>query len=388
MGYVRAGRANGGTPREGETDVLDWLKNLWKKAAHGASRPMTATWIPADRAGGVGGESLVPNESYVQITVKRMFLRDARNFWKEKSPVAHSFVSLQREGAGEVTIPFIVDAGKLGEIDPDAAQLIIVKNIDVMPPTPYIGESIEVGIGLCAAVSRDYLKNLLGVLGSLSAVVGSTPLTSALNIVPTLKDAAEQFLGIGDDVELRIGVVNGFNPNVGADADGSIDMAALKTGVYALVAAPADSNIQKVLEYRDGELLYRASDAQLYRVEFDHLVFEISQSKERSAWGAFSDLLTQKKVVLDAASNGNLDENQAYKDAMAVFKKTVVGSADLTEVDRIRIWKGLEKLALQYAGDDGQAIKQSADAGSSMRDVFAAYTVEQARDAGPLPSLL
>lgn len=358
------------------------VKSLFSSGLREESRPRSFAMIQPDRAPGISGRPIPANRCYVKVTLARMQLRDSRFLNKEYYPLVHSFVELSRQGADRVTVPFVAGPAQLSDLGKGEEQVILAKNVDLIGPTPYIGGNLNVAIGLCAAVAKDYLDNLLGVLGSISGVVGGTALTSALNMIEPLKSGAESLLGMSKQVKLKVGLVNGFSPTAtgGGGVTVNSDEHQLLDGYYALVNIEESSGFGDWLHFTDGQLLVEYANGDRLPVKEDHLVFQISQYDSMPDWNRIPGLNEARLAVLDAAIKDGLDSAN-YAERFAAFKSLVAGNADLVASDRLIILKGLESEASDYAQgkapielhgnlDAAEALAATAARGPSVNDAW------------------
>jgi hypothetical protein len=330
----------------------DVIKELFTEGIRDEAQPRTFTRITPERAECIGGDVLEPHQCYIKVSIARMQLRDRRFLHKVYYPVVHSFVELSRQGADRVTVPFIAGPSQLADLAKGSEDVILTKNVDVCGPAPYIGGEVNVAIGLCAAVAKDYLDNLLGVLGSLSALVGGTALTSALNIIEPLKSGAESLLGRSADVQLKVGLIDTFSPRSGSpDYNSDPEPGLLLDGFYALVNVDEAQGLGPRLHFEDGQLVVKNGDVPA-SVSPDHLVFRIAQYEKMPDWSRFPKLAQARLDVLRAAALGGL-EGDEYRKQFGSFKAVVIENVDLVASDRVIIIRGLEEEAKAYGGSPG-----------------------------------
>ena len=355
----------------------DSIKEIFRRS----SRSQTFDRIPPENAGDVGGLPLVANECYVEVKLSRMHLRYDGFLNKEYYPLAHSFVELAREGSDRVIVPCVAQPKQLSTAAGEGNEdLIVVQNIPLMGPTPYIGGAVSVAIGLCAAERRDYLDDLLGVLGSLSGIVGGTALTGALNVIAPLKEGAESLLRLSDKVQLRLGVINGFSPTTGGRSG---DESALLDGYYAVIGVDERENNGPLLQFRNNQLLVEYKDSGIRPVTQDHLVFEIIQHDVLADWSRIPGLYAARQKVHDAAINKGLDSD-AYRHAFGAFKLAIVASADLTAADRVIIVDAMAKQAEQFANYPPVDLHGPADPATVLAEMAAlGLSLSEARKISP-----
>ena len=360
-------------------DAFERIRNVFQRPTN----ERTFAMIAPERAGNRGGTPIEPKKAYVQFRLRRMRLRYAGFLHKEFYPVVHSFVEVSRKGANRVTVPYVAGPGQLSELDKGEEQVILTQNVDLIGPTPYIGGTVNLAVGLCAAQAKDYLSNLVGVMGSLSDVLGTNPLTSVLAIVEPLKGAAESFLGLDGQVQLKIGTTNGFAEPRGDARDNAgdntnSDESVLVDGLYALVAVPEKDGWGPWFQWAGGELRVQFNNGKVTPVEHDYLVFEITQSPEMPDWSRLPDLNKKAETVQTVAAKDGLDAD-SYREAFAALKVAVIESADLIDSDRVRIIRGTEKQAkdlsdrlgeppdgLGLRGEKATALGRAVDAGPSI----------------------
>jgi len=369
---------------------------LINKVFHPTTMVRTFAMVAPEHAGGIGGRPVRPREAYVQVRMKLMRLQYDGFVTKRFYPVVHSFVDMSRKGAGRLTVPYVAGPGQLAELDTGQQQVIVSKNVDLIGPTPYIGGTVNVALGLCAAEAKDYLDNLVGVMGSISSVIGTNPLTAVLPMIEPLKGAAEAFLGLDGQVQLKLGVTNGFAeapasapaPDQAAPAPApapNLDGSNLFDGIYAVVGVDENQGWGPWLHWENGQLRVEMSGVGVQPVTLDHIVFELTQASEMPDWERMPDLNARAEAVMTIAARDGVDAS-GYRDAFAALKIAVIESPDLIDSDRVRIVRGVEarakQLALGTPAPDGALGLQGAGPALA-RAVRSGPSVEDARLINP-----
>lgn len=331
---------------------MTFFQRLGELIRGGVSDPPTSfsfAMIRPAAAGGAGGRPLTPDQCYLQVSIAAMRLHDQRFLHKVYHPVVHSFTGLTFAGKGRTDVPFVAGPSKLSELDTGSETLIISRNVVVLRPTPYLGGNVDLAIALCAAESKDYLANLLGILGDLSGVVGGSALSSGLAVVDPLKGAAEKLLGMGDTVQLKLGLIHSFESGapVADGAHPNPSAVALLDGYYAFARIDASQNFAPWFVFEDGQLKVEYRDGQRRPVAEDHVVFRISRLDALDDWEGLPALDTAADEVKKIAARDGLGE--AFQKAFARFKIAVIESDDLLEVDRVRIIEAVRADAARYA---------------------------------------
>lgn len=343
------------------------------KGLRSASVQRTFGMIKPSRADGFGGTEITPNEAYVTVAVTRMQLTYGRELFKEYYPVVHSFIEMDREGSDSPIVPFVAGPGQLAELTRSNESRIVFGNIPVLGPTPYIGGDLKLAAALCAVESKDYLDNLLGVLGSISGIVGGTALSTALTFIEPLKAGAEKLLGMSDDVEVKVGLVHNFGQGSTEIPGGGTGGSALVDGYFAVVNVDEKLDWGRWLHLIGGRLHVEYKDGAILPVEQDHAVIKISQNPTLPQWSRIKGLDELRKSVLGAALDDGLKSDD-YREALGAFKKAVIANGDLVRSDRVAIVRGIEKEAADYATDPPVELQVAED-----EDVALARTAELGR---------
>jgi len=286
--------------------------------------------IGPDRAEDEGGQVPEAAESYLQLYVARAHLRNVREGWKGYFPVVQTSVRLAAPG-GAREIPYIVgsdDFQSLGKKDE-----LFFRDVSATPPIPYLGGSVNLIAGVIAVVKNDYAKELIGLLGSISSVVGGQALTTALGVIEPLKSGVEGLLRLGDK-QLKVGVITDLSSNKRKPT--------LLSGYYAVVDLPESPDLLSSLCVKNDKLMRDGSE-----IKEDYLLLrlDVLDALGREEWRKFLSLEKLATKVREAAA-----EERSYQTPFRAFKVGVQMSDGLIASDKIRIIKGLEAEADEIAG--------------------------------------
>jgi hypothetical protein len=334
------------------------------------------TRIPPDRAdGGFGGESLIPQESYVRMMLTEMRIQNLREGWRNYYPAVHSFSKISYANSVK-EVPYVAGPGQLNDLDPTRLDRVINVNHVLLGPLPYLGGQVEVLTGLFSVSEQDYAKQLLGVLGSISSVAGVQPLQTALNFLDPLKQGIEGLLNLGD-FRLEIGYHDTFVTGAPPEVENG-----LSTGYIAVIDAETDQRTIDSLCVKGGHLR-RMEGSSLTDIHEDFLLLKIEGPQKFEDWQRLPLLLETSNAAVTAAINGNAAEIDRTKKA---FSQIVLTSPDLIQTDKVRLIEGLRTTMKQI--QDSQEVPtlidltgSDTDVNESVRALFLADapTIQEAR---------
>ena len=149
-------------------------------------------------------EHFTREETYFEIRLSQMYLRDGREYWREFLPLASILTEFQFNGKRRV-VPTVVGPDLLKE----AAQVkgsdpVEYVNTRVAGPYPYEGDDLTLFVGLFRMVTTNWAARTLSLLESVAKVFDSTKLSSAISVADPLVEGVEGLLGM-NEVEMRMG---------------------------------------------------------------------------------------------------------------------------------------------------------------------------------------
>ncbi|MCA9873495.1 MAG: hypothetical protein KC441_07570 [Anaerolineales bacterium] len=316
---------------------------------------------------------LRPQESYFEIRLKQMYLRNQREYWREFRPFS-TFVTAFVHSGQKREMPFVIGPQQLGE---QAAALggdaVEYRNLRVAGPFPYEGDDLQLFSALSRLTANDWAVQSLSLLETVAKAFDVSKITRYLEIAAPLVKGIESFLGM-QDVELRMGMQQVYQQPVGR---GGLQPSALMARHEALLNLPdhrLDSAARQQFWVKDGELFFgsRAETAQPYR-EADFLLFEIRPLSDRGDFTTFdfhtvnwqdtqkaiwdgSEELARQKLRLTAAAlaqctdivrpqrNALLRKYKTLFDEDLALYQTMFAESTHRGADELRL-KGVERAA-------------------------------------------
>jgi hypothetical protein len=178
---------------------VDWVKG---EAAEG----ITSFALPLDTNGDEArATAFIPNEVYLEIRVRQIWLTRQRELWREFQPfaaVVSEFIHRGEQRMLPVMLGSSQLSGKLALIsDRDAIE---IRNLRVGGPTPFEGDDVTLLLALFRTKTEDWLGRTLGVVETIAVAVGGSALVAAKPVAEALVGAVTQFLG-QQQLELRCG---------------------------------------------------------------------------------------------------------------------------------------------------------------------------------------
>jgi hypothetical protein len=228
-----------------------------------------------------------PQESYFEIRLKQIYLRNQREYWREFLPLA-TFVASFIHDDQLRDLPFVVGPERLGEraaaLGGDAVEY---RNLRLAGPFPYEGGDLRLFAALSRLTVNNWAAQTLSLLEGVAKAFDPSKVTRYLEIAAPLAKGVEAFLGM-QDVELRLAVDQTYQRTVGRSG---LRANSLRARYDLLLNRPEDSldaAARRQLWVKEGRLFHgeTAASAQPYR-EADFLLLEIRPLRERDDYVTF-----------------------------------------------------------------------------------------------------
>ncbi|OLR93199.1 hypothetical protein [Actinokineospora bangkokensis] len=281
--------------------VREWFD---KQAEH-----CTSVFLPDP-----GGQPVRPNEGYLRVFFAEGFLEKARSWGSDRYPALHGGVSLTLLGG---TPAFTTLARPPEKWDVPGAQL----DFPMTTLLPYTGGVVEVEAALYEAASGGPLSTAVGLVGSLSSLMGP-PLSVAASIADKVSDGLDAVMAATGD-EPVLGLHASFT---------SEGTNVLRPGHHVLIAAP-QHELRGTPAIESGRLVLRRGDHTDRLTGTDYLVIRVECQVERDDWRfpALDDLI---RDAGEAYLRGQADVFAERRTQALVAAWT---SADLVAADRKRV---------------------------------------------------
>ncbi|CRK56612.1 hypothetical protein [Alloactinosynnema sp. L-07] len=217
--------------------------------------------------------AFVPNEVYLEVRIRQMWLTDERELWREYTPFATVVSEFIRRGR-RVAVPTVLGAATLGRrlqvsgVD-DALE---VCNVRVAGPVPYEGDDVSLLVALFRLKTVDWLARSLKLVEDVAGAVGFAGLAATATVADSLVRGVESFLDMSE-LELRVGTYHSWSAPYGEPGSATelrpMDFAVLRRPT-ASAAELAELRVKdgRLHRLRDGNLVaYRDHDFILISVE-------------------------------------------------------------------------------------------------------------------------
>lgn len=264
------------------------------------------------------GESIAPNDSYVQVRLAEMYVGRSRTLWRKFSPLVHAFVNYNGEELHSVAGP-----GELQELGEHNLDRVIVLNVRLAGPIPYTGGELRVITGLYSVAREDAAAALVSTIGALSVFAGPQAAAGA-QIVSLVKNGVDSILGLGT-TKLRLGVNDTFgggNP--------------LRSGFHVGIGAAEATVPFQSLWLRDGRLVNGQTLllAEPYTGN-DYFVLQVERLARRADWPGLPGM-AEFEAEFKTIIAGEKTRPEKLAELAAVwprFSETLVNAPQLTRYD-------------------------------------------------------
>jgi hypothetical protein len=297
------------------------------------------TWRLRRLTAGTEDARVAADETYVSVHLNRAHLEFVRRGPKKFYGLVGAGFELDSLAGGRSRFTGVHGADWLAGIDNMNLDRLVVTDVRLLGPRPYLGGDISFELGLFAQPEADLAAPFVKFLTKVSDVAGVAFLGSAGPLAPVVESGMELLFG-GNRSALQIG------------AFGTLPL----NGTFALVA----DDSQAPLAYRDGRLAWSSGEP----VGRTYLVFTVSGSGSRSDWASIADLRSAWGDCQRAVREGH---HRRVDESLAVFRRTAMTSEELLPRDGMR----LADWARQVAEDALGAGPTARDGGREVPDLDA-----------------
>ncbi len=277
------------------------ISNLWNSLMHSSSVVYPAYSIPESHvvASQHSEVEMRKDSAYFELRICEQFLRDRREYWNEYNPLTLVATEFIYDKTREM-LPFVVGPGLLKRIEElEGDERVCYRNTRVVGPTPYRGDDVSLFLGLFRVKTKDWARQALSLLESTAKAFDSSKLSSYLNIADPLMTGIENFIGMGNQMQFRLGQRDSFvdpeihNTNV------------FKPGYFVIIRDDKDAPNKNNSWVKDNRL-YIGSDSTTikpYRRN-DFVLYKITSHKTRNDFTTF-DFHKQWEKVQDTIWYGD-----------------------------------------------------------------------------------
>lgn len=307
------------------------LKDFLDKIRRSKYEPRFYTRIPDDHVldERITANVVKPRESYFEVRLSEMFLRDKRRYWAQYIPfvvvlteVLHDHETIE---ATREALPFLVTNHILGPVEQHVGDdQVEYRNTRVAGPLPYMGDDVDLFVALYGAKTSDVSENLFEFLGNVVSVVDVGGFSTYLSVARNLKDSLSSLLNI-DGTKYRLGNRNSFTDREGNPRQ-------FKECYLAYINCPEKDVKKEELWVEDDRLRIGTRKSHEAFSKYDYCLVRIDERKDRNheslpfhkLWKQTEDLIIQRR----------------HADADVMFPylvQAVARSPDLTKRHRINL---------------------------------------------------
>lgn len=314
------------------------LRELADKLIRRQGSPSVGIRIPNDKVFDSSTSPLAafaPGQSYLEVRLAWMHLRNAREVWRSFLPLASVLTEVSSDGGGREPVPYLVGPSQLaGSLQSDVGP-VTIENKPVAGPLPYLGGDVRLLAVLYRTAYEDWAERALGIVELIAKQVDVSRLSSALPIGRVVVDALEGFLGM-QKVELRLGFDRTLSLDGAADGDNT-----LKPGWFAFFG-PGQPPAREFLSVRGDRLYYLANDNREYEyVESDYLLLHVKAIQQRTDYTRLDFESVQWRKVQDLLWAHQYDAAEAA--FSGAFTASLMQCVDLTRSQRIALFEKYER---------------------------------------------
>jgi hypothetical protein len=330
---------------------------LWRRA-----EPFPTFRVHPDRVHGSrtsDAPRFIPNQTYFEIRMSQMHLRDRRDLWVRYIPSATFIVEFQFDGK-RLAVPVVVGSGLLRDMLPEAAKEPIEHlNERVAGPYPYEGDDVRLFAGLFKVQTKDYAAPALQFLETVAKAFDVTRLSTYISIAKPLLSGVESLLGMHDS--MVTGMRQSYEPPSSEEGDASAE--AFQPAFHLMLTSNGgrfDLTQQRRFWVVDGRLhigetLETAREERF--TDADFMLFRINALSARHDYALLDFHSRYWRRVVDHIWSGN---TKAAKVAYEEFRSSLARCSDLVYPQRNAL---LDEYARQFR--DETLLKQGGGTGQA-----------------------
>jgi hypothetical protein len=293
---------------------MGWFKNLIDTLAGSAPAPLVFT----DKLKmGAQPDLIVPDECYVEVWLESLRLEKARKFTTTLHGAVYAFVDVIREFDSRAQLAAVTKPDKLAAVDPKAADKVPPVNLRLMGPVAWRGDTLHLELGLFAIKSGNLLTPVLDYVTKVSETAGVSFVGAAKPFLPLIGQGLDMLAGQPNDVKIEVGVETDL---------------ALTQAVRCAIVTPAKDkpiDVAQLTVDANGRLLENNKP-----LECAYCIFSVRRVEQKSDYGEIPDIKAAYAAFQAALLKQKQDD---AKEALSVFRVTVINSPDLIAKDAKRL---------------------------------------------------
>jgi hypothetical protein len=281
--------------------------------------------------------AIVPQKHYFGIIIDELYLSDARQWYREYDPLVLAITEFKRDGK-TITLPFVVGPELLTKVAAKAPQEMLYRETRVAGVHPFRGGIVTSTICLCQVRRKDYARQLLKIVESVSGVVSfASDLGTYTKIATSLLVGIDTLFDVGETTPL-VGIRQEFDYDLGNP---------IKPSYFVLIDGPEREFPSEKLWVRDGSLLYGTQEENLepFR-EASYVLFSIRGVEEITDLESIAQHGIAQSIIKLSASTEPTDWKRA-KAELLVLLRELLTSPDLTRDQALRYHDDIVQQARQ-----------------------------------------
>ena len=312
------------------------IGRIWKRIQRSVAFAPAAFRVRPDRVvdNAESSSSFVSRASYFEIRISEQFLQNRREYWNNYNPLVVTLCDFIYD-TERSTVPFVVGPELLSSIEQiDVGDRVRYLNTRVVGPIPYMGDDLAVFIGLFRTRTSPWAQHALGLIESVAAAFDPTKLSSGyLDIAGSILNGVEAMLGIGKDVDFRVG------KRVAYTTPGTATGNPLQPGYFVMLHANENEVDSRRFWVQDNRLFVGTSADRLSPyLDHDFVLWQLRALDNRDDFVTF-DFHREWRKVQDRIWRG-----EASEDSFRVVLHLLAINRDLIQSHRNRLMLEYRKL--------------------------------------------
>ena len=298
------------------------------------------------------GQGFIPDDSYFNVTVHEIFLKDGRQWWSVFAPsiyVNTDFIY----GRERLAVPCVFNPETFSAKGKQKVPHgFLINDINVVGPHPYRGDRIALTLILYAVKTENYARRTLKFAEDISSAIGvPANMKMVEQVGASVLDALETLIGMNDCVprvghRIEVSRVHGLEPTYFALIGGD----RIDTGRLAV----RDQRLVKL-------------DDTPFRDE-DFVLYSLSASNRRDEVGTLP--FYENVAAMDAASlSGDADGWQRAKATLLTIYQQMLTSPDLVKRQAEEIFTDLLERMKRNRGT-GDSVRLLGEGSSTFAETY------------------